>query len=144
MDIRRITPDYAVGPQIDPADFATLAAEGFKAVINNRPDMEVTPDLSSEAMREAAEAAGLTYTENSVINGGLTMDMVTAQGEAVAAGPGPVFAWCRSGTRSAFVWALSQAGKLPAGELAGKLTAAGYDIPGIAQQIEALERQRFG
>lgn len=138
MNIRQITPDFAVGPQITPADMALLAEAGYVTVINNRPDMENPPDLQSGAMRTAAEAAGLTYVDNPVVNGGLTMDMVEAQGAAVAASPGPVFAWCRTGTRSSFVWALSQAGRLPSAEITTLLSTAGYDIPGLATQIDAL------
>ncbi len=115
-----------------------LAAAGFVAVINNRPDDEVPPDLQSAAMQAAAEAAGLTYFANEVINGGLSMAMVQNQGAAVLQASGPVFAWCRSGTRSSMVWALAQAGKMPTPEIIASLDSAGYQIPGLDQQIEAL------
>jgi uncharacterized protein (TIGR01244 family) len=138
MEIRQITPDFAVGPQIEPADMAKLAAAGFVAVINNRPDAEVPPDLQSAAMQAAAEAAGLSYTANQVINGGLSMAMVQNQGAAVSQASGPVFAWCRSGTRSSMVWALAHAGKIPTDEIIAALDGAGYQIPGLDQQIEAL------
>ncbi len=141
MELKRITPDFAVAPQIEPEDMATLAAEGFRVVINNRPDEEVPPDLQSEAMRVAAEAAGLVYLHNPVVNGGLTMDMVVQQGEALAAAGGPVFAYCRSGTRSSIVWALSQAGKVPTEDLLSAAAQAGYDLSGVAGQIDALSKQ---
>jgi uncharacterized protein (TIGR01244 family) len=138
MDIRQITPDYAVAPQISPSDMADLAAAGFVTVINNRPDMENPPDLQSGAMRAAAEAAGMVYVDNPVVNGGLTLDMLEAQGAAIAAARGPAFAWCRTGTRSSMVWALSQAGKRPTGDIVALLNKAGYDIPGLAAQIDTL------
>ena len=138
MDIRYITPDYAVAPQIAPENMAALAAKGFVAVINNRPDSEVTNDICGAEMRKAAEAAGLEYISNPVENGGMTMDMVQAQGRAVAETDGPVFAWCRSGTRSSIVWALSQAGLRPTAEIVEAVSAAGYDLPPLAAQIDAL------
>ena len=138
MDFRQITPDYAVAPQISPSDMADLAAAGFVTVINNRPDMENPPDLQSGAMRAAAEAAGMAYVDNPVVNGGLTLKMLEVQGNAIAAASGPVFAWCRTGTRSSMVWALSQAGKMPTGDIVALLNKAGYDIPGLAAQIESL------
>lgn len=141
MDIRYLTPAFAVAPQIAPEDMATLAAEGFRVVINNRPDAEVPPDLQSEAMRAAAEAAGLTYVGNPVVNGAMTMEMVAQQGEAVAAADGPVFAYCRSGTRSSIVWALSQAGHVPTADLLAAAALGGYDLSGVAGQIDALARQ---
>ena len=138
MNIRQITPDFAVSEQIDPADMADLAMAGFSTVICNRPDAEVPPPLQSDAMRAAAEAAGLTFVDNPVVNGGLTMDMVTTQGQTLAQSPGPVFAYCRSGTRSTIVWALSQAGQRPTDDLLAAAAAAGYDISGMRGQIEAL------
>ena len=140
MDIRQITDGFAVAPQIEPSDMAALAAAGFVTVINNRPDAEVPPSHQSAAMQAAAEAAGLTYVANPVQNGGLTMDMVTMQGAAVAATDGPVLAWCRSGTRSSMVWALSQAGKIPTQEIIAKLAKAGYQLPGLDQQIDMLAK----
>ena len=138
MDIRQITPDFAVAPQIEPADMVALSKAGFKTVINNRPDGEIPGALQSDAMSAAARAAGLDYVENPVVNGALTLDMVRAQGDAVAAAQGAVFAWCRSGTRSAMVWAMSQAGKHPTPDLVALLAKAGYDIPGLGEQIDAL------
>jgi sulfide:quinone oxidoreductase len=42
-DIRQVTPNFAVAPQIEVEDFATLAALGYRTVIDNRPDGE-SPD----------------------------------------------------------------------------------------------------
>ena len=53
MDIRRLTPDYAVSPQIAPEDLAQIKAEGFTTVIDNRPDAEIPADLHASAMRAA-------------------------------------------------------------------------------------------
>lgn len=138
MDIRRITPDYAVSPQISVEDVPALAKLGFACVVNNRPDAEITPDLCCDEMRQAVEAAGMRYVPNPVVNGALTLEMVTNQGQAVASAEGPVLAYCRSGTRSSIVWALSQAGQRPTDEILSALSAAGYDQPHLGPQIEAL------
>ena len=61
MDIRPLTPDYAVSPQVDPEDFAAIAAAGYTTVINNRPCEEIPPSHQADVMRDAAEAAGLTF-----------------------------------------------------------------------------------
>ncbi len=138
MEIRRITSEFAVSPQPDPGDMAAVAAEGFVAVINNRPDSEVPPEQRSGPMRLAAEAAGLSYVENPVVNGAMTMEMVARQIEAADAHEGPVLAWCRTGTRSSMVWALGQAGRLPTSEIMDGLARAGYDLPALAPQIDRL------
>lgn len=138
MDIRAITPDYAVSPQIEPGDLPAIKAAGYTTVIDNRPDGEIPPHLHTDQMRAAAEALGLTFVANPVIGGAMTMGNVTAQGAAIAASSGPVFAYCASGNRSSVVWALAQAGKRPADELIGLPARFGYQLEHLRPQIEAL------
>ncbi|MES2814879.1 MAG: TIGR01244 family sulfur transferase [Pseudomonadota bacterium] len=140
MDIRAITPDYAVSPQIEPGDLPAIKAAGYVTVIDNRPDGEIPPHLHADTMRSAAEALGLTFVLNPVVGGALTMANVTAQGAAIAASTGPVFAYCASGNRSSIVWALANAGKLSPDELIGLPARFGYQLEHLRPQIEALAR----
>lgn len=140
MDIRKITPDYAVSPQIAPQDLAAIKAAGFSTVINNRPDSEIGADLQDKPMRAAAEALGLTFVTNPVIGGALTMANVTAQRAAMDAATGPVFAYCASGNRCSIVWALAEAKNRPADELIGLPARFGYQLEHLRPQIEALAR----
>ncbi len=138
MDIRRITPEFAVSPQLEPNDMAAAAAEGFVAVINNRPDAEIPADLRADLMQAAAEAAGLVYIDNPIDNGGMTPGAIKRQREAAESQGGPVLAWCRTGTRSATAWALGRAGRSPTAEIMKGLARAGYVIPALARQIDRL------
>ena len=140
MDIRALTPDYAVSPQIDPGDLPAIKAAGYVTVINNRPDGEIAPHLHTGNMRHAVEALGMTFVANPVIGGALTMENVTAQGTAIAASSGPVLAYCASGNRSSVVWALSQAGTRTTDELIGLPARFGYLLEHLRPQIEALAR----
>lgn len=138
MDIRPLTPDYAVSPQIELADLAQIKAAGYVTVIDNRPDGEIPPELHMPAMRAAAEALGLTFVANPVIGGQLTMDNVTIQKAAIAASAGPVLAYCASGNRSSVVWALAMAGRRPVDDLIGRPARFGYQLDHLRPQIEAL------
>lgn len=140
MDIRKITPDYAVSPQINPGDLATIKAAGFTTVINNRPDAEIPEALQDKAMRAAAQALGLTFVTNPVIGGALTMANVTAQRAALDAATGPVFAYCASGNRSSIVWALAEAKNRPVDDLVGLAAKHGYQLDHLRPQIEALAK----
>ncbi|NBE08768.1 TIGR01244 family sulfur transferase [Paragemmobacter ruber] len=141
MDIRALTPTYAVSPQIDPADLPAIKAAGYAVIIDNRPDGEIPPDLHTEVMRRAAEAAGLTFVANPVISGALTMDNVTAQRAAIDAASGPVFAYCASGNRSSVVWALAHAGRLPTDDLIGIPARFGYQLEHLRQTLNGLAQQ---
>lgn len=135
MEIRPLTDDYAVSPQIEPADLAAVKAAGFAMVIDNRPDAEIPPHLHTEEMRRAAEALGLVFVANPVIGGALTAANVTAQAAAMAAAKGPVFAYCASGNRCSVVWALTQAGQRPADELIAIPARFGYQLEHLRPQL---------
>ena len=127
-DIRRVTPDFAVAPQLAAEDLAEAKVQGFTLVINNRPDAEVPDQPTSAEMRTAAEAYGLKYVHIPVV-GRPNEGQVKAVAEAVAAAEGPVLAFCRSGTRSIVTWSLGQTGR-PREELIRLGQAAGYDLSG--------------
>ena len=141
MDIRALTPSYAVSPQIDPADLPGIKAAGYSTIIDNRPDGEIPPDLHTDVMRAAAEALGLVFVANPVIGGALTMDNVAAQRAAIEAAPGPVFAHCASGNRSSVVWALAHAGTMPTDDLIGIPARFGYQLEHLRPTLESLSRQ---
>ncbi|MDT1063364.1 TIGR01244 family sulfur transferase [Paracoccus sp. CPCC 101403] len=137
MDLRQLTPELSVSPQIRPEELAALAAEGFRVLINNRPDAEVGPDEDSLAMKAAAEAAGMEYREIPFVPGQVTPDMVDAQAEALAL-PGRKIAYCRSGNRSTVLWALTRAGHQPTAELLETAAQAGYDLSGVRPLIDSI------
>lgn len=137
MDLRQLTPDLAVTPQILPEDLSDLAAAGFRVVINNRPDAEVGPDLDSEAMGRAAAEAGMAYHYIPFSPGEITAQMISAYADALSE-PGPKVAYCRSGNRSTVLWALTQAGRLPEAEILETAANAGYDVSGVRGLIASL------
>ena len=131
-DFRRVTDDFSTAPQISVADVAEAARQGFKTLINNRPDGEDPSQPSSAEMEAAAKAAGLAYHPLPV-SGGPTPAQVEATQALLAQVEEPVLAFCRSGTRSIVTWSISQAqsGALPRGELVDLGRAAGYDLSGV-------------
>src|SRR5690349_5802349 len=108
MNLKTLTPTLSVTPQISPDDVATLAAQGVTTLICNRPDGEQPGQPDHDTMAAAAQAAGLQFEFIPVVSGQLRPEQAQAFGSALAKAPGPVVAYCRSGTRSATLWALSQ------------------------------------
>jgi len=137
--IRKIDDSVSVAPQITPEDVAEIAAAGFVAIINNRPDGEDAAQPEGAAVRAAAEAAGLAYTEIPVTQAGFSHPQIDAMVQALDSAGGPVLAYCRSGTRSCNLWALAQAkqGRDP-DVLIAKGREAGYDLNGLRPLLEAL------
>ncbi len=142
MDIRPIAEGFAVSPQISPGNIPAIKAQGFTMIICNRPDAEVPPELSSAAIRQAAEAAGLAFVDNPLPGGGLTRAHIEAQREALDAAKGPVLAYCASGNRSTILWALANAGRLPTEELIAAGARWGYQVPQFRPLIEDLAAEK--
>lgn len=137
MDLRYLTPDFAVAPQIALDEVAEAAKRGFRTLINNRPDEEVDASLSHEAMRAAAAAAGLAYVHLPYYPGELTPNLIEEFETALASAQTPVLAWCRSGTRSSHLWGMSQAGILPLDEIVQNAKNAGYDLAALVPLMRA-------
>lgn len=112
--------------QITVGDVDEAAALGIRLIVNNRPDGEEPGQPSSDEIEAAARAAGLDY-RHIPISGGFPPERVEAMAEALE--QGPVLAFCRSGARSTFLWALARAARgVPAGESVAAAAAAGYDL----------------
>ena len=142
MDLRPLDETTSVAPQLDPSDMATLAAMGVTTIICNRPDAEVPPSHRAAEMQAAVEAASMAFVYNPVAGQALTMQSIEEQADAMDATEGGTVAYCASGTRSAILWALAMAGRMPADEILAATRVAGYDLEGLRPQIAALEAQR--
>lgn len=139
MDIRQLTPRYFVSPQIAADDMAALAEAGITRILCNRPDAEVPPSHSAAAIRAAAEAAGLSFSEQPLTHQTMVPDVI-ANNRALGVETGDVvLAYCASGTRSTIAWALGQAGDMDADEIVQTAQAGGYDLAGMRQALA----QRF-
>ncbi|MGV3491593.1 MAG: TIGR01244 family sulfur transferase [Devosia sp.] len=133
--MKRINDHVSVSPQISPEDVNAIKAQGFVAIINNRPDGESPDQPDSATIEKAAHAAGLSYHYIPLGREGVSPEMIEATKEVLEGSTGPVFCYCRSGTRSTTLWALSQAGKAPASEIISAAAHAGYDMSHLAGHL---------
>lgn len=138
MDLRPVTPLFAVAPQLTAEDFTAAAAAGYRLVVNNRPDGEQPGQLSHAEASAAAAAAGLAYV-HIPFAGGFGPEELHAMQQALQSAAGPVLAYCRSGTRSLTLWAhvAARLGK-PVPELLLAAREAGYDLTGLAASMRAI------
>lgn len=138
-DFRSLAEDFAASPQISEADVAEAHSRGFAMIVNNRPEQESEDQAPGATIEAAARAAGMAYVAIPITHSGFSEAQVDALIEAMEQAGGPVLAYCRSGTRSTFLWALAQArqGNDPT-KIAAQARAAGYDIAPIEPLIEML------
>lgn len=135
MDIRKINDQISVAPQITPEDVAKIANEGFRALICNRPDGEGMDQPTFDEIDAAARNAGLETLYLPISGGKVSDEDASRFAQALREMPGPVLAYCRSGTRSCTLWSLSQASTLDTAEILAAAKAAGYDMSGVVRRI---------
>lgn len=134
---RNVTPDFSVSDQLTVEDVARAAADGFRTIINNRPDSETA--TKGAEIEAAAAAHGLAYW--AVPFAGPPPPAVVAETAALLErAPKPVLAYCRTGTRSIMAWGMAQAleGTLTPDEIVAKAARAGYDLEGARGALDGL------
>lgn len=114
MELKRINGALAVSSQITAADVAEIAAIGIRAIICNRPDGEEPNQPIFGEIEAAAKEFGLEARYQPVVSGGVRDEDGRAFGVLLDDLPKPVLAYCRSGTRSTMLWALSERSYRPA------------------------------
>ncbi|MBV9884117.1 MAG: TIGR01244 family phosphatase [Sphingomonadaceae bacterium] len=118
---------YVAG-QLQPEDVAELATCGVTTIVNNRPDGEEDGQPASDAIEAAAWIAGMDY-RHIPIESTFSEEKVAAMGEALASARGNVVIFCKSGTRSTYLWALARARQgADVDEMLFHATRAGYNL----------------
>ncbi|RBP48324.1 TIGR01244 family sulfur transferase [Arenicella xantha] len=134
-----------VGGQIQAADFDALAHAGIKVIINNRPDGEEPNQLTAHQARELAAEYGIDYHYLPMANGQPMPDDLVANFKSIIdSNEDPIFAHCRSGMRSSFIWAIGQieAKNLSADETIESAQAAGIPLGNARAVLESLENSK--
>ncbi|MBO0903389.1 bifunctional protein tyrosine phosphatase family protein/NAD(P)/FAD-dependent oxidoreductase [Jiella sonneratiae] len=135
MDTKKLTEQLSVRDQVRPDEIPALRAAGFRAILVNRPDGEGGDQPTFAEIERAAKAAGMEARYVPVETGRVSDADAAKFAAALDELPKPVVAFCRSGTRSTTLWALSQAGLRPVPDILARAKAAGYDMSGVVRRI---------
>ncbi len=135
MDIKTLTAELSVSPQIFAADLRDIAQAGYRSVICNRPDGEAADQPGYSELARAATEQGLEIRHLPAVSEKVTDEDGTAFGQLMAELAKPVLAFCRTGMRSTTMWALSQAGQMPLHQIIEKASKAGHDLKGVVRRI---------
>lgn len=137
MNTAQLTPDFHVATQIKVEDIAALKDAGFTHIICNRPDFESAPEDAPDLIGAAARKAGLGFSNIPFMPSGIRPEDIADQAKPT----GKVLAYCASGTRSAILWALSQAGKQPTDDILATMSSAGFPMEQIRGQLDMMAKQ---
>mgnify|MGYP001799831089 FL=1 len=135
MDLRKLTDDFSVSPQVDAAHMREIAGAGFKSIMCNRPDHEEQMQPEYEAIAEAAQREGLEVAWIPIVSGIMGPDALAQFDHALKTMPRPLLAYCRSGTRCTMLWAFTQHGRMDDADIIECAAKAGYDVSGLIGQM---------
>lgn len=128
IDVRQIEAGVFIGAQIAVAEIVELANTGLRTLVNNRPDNEESGQPSSDTLERAALDAALAYTHVPIADG-FPPEAIAAARAALLPEAAPVLLFCKSGMRSAALWALARATEgVEVDALIAAAAKAGYDL----------------
>jgi sulfide:quinone oxidoreductase len=142
IDIKEITDHFAVAGQIKTSDMQAIKAWGAKLLINNRPDGEPGFNVHSSIIETASQENQLDYIHLPVIASQLSMSNISAMAKAVNVCDGKVLAFCRTGTRCTYLWALMQPPHISTSTIISMAAVAGYDLENLRGLLNQL-RDRY-
>jgi uncharacterized protein (TIGR01244 family) len=134
--LRELDERTLVSGQIAPEQVAELKQHGVTMIVNNRPDGEDPGQPAAADIERAADEAGIAYRFVPIRRGpgpAEVEEMLRAMQEC---GDGKMLAFCRSGARSTFAWALARreegAGR---DEVERRASEAGISVEPIAHLL---------
>lgn len=130
----------SVMSQPSPHDVADLARQGYKSLINNRPDGEKPDQPKAAEVRAAAREHGLHYEHMPVTLNAITYEDVMAFRQAYTLGPHPVAAHCATGRRCYLLWAAGEVldGEGSVVELTEKARDIGLEVPELRDLVDRV------
>src|SRR5690349_15366301 len=119
MKVNHLTPDMTVSSQITGNDMTALKEPGLRTPMWHRPSGESTNQPLFAEIEIVAKRAGMGVFYLPVAPGRPPVEQTRQFGALLASQPTPVLAYCRSGMRSASMWALAQKDRLPPADIVG-------------------------
>ena len=138
MSLCRLSEKLYISSQISDETIQEAAKAGITTVICNRPDGEEETQPAAQTIQAKLAEAGIPdFHHLPVVAPNITADDSAAFSALLEQSPGPVLAYCRTGTRSSILWAISQAKQ---GRSADEIIAevkekTGWDLSNFAAKL---------
>ena len=144
MELYEITGDLMVCGQIGPDAIPFIAGQGIRAIVCNRFDGEEAgqPDFAPVEQAAAAHGIKAVYMPVLMPPNPISDAEAFAFGDMLETLPKPALAYCRTGSRSAILWGLSEARRQPFKEVVLAAMGAGYDLTKLVPRFQELYRTK--
>lgn len=140
--MKQISDRLYVGPQLTAEDIGNARAQGYAAIINNRPDGEEPGQPTAAENGSVAKREGLGYSHIPVAPGHISAGQVRGFQKALTEAEGSVLAHCKTGTRSATLYAIGEVldGRMEKSKVIPFGQSLGFDLSGAVKWLDANGR----
>ena len=135
MQLKQVNTEFWVADQITAQDIELIAARGIKTVFCNRPDGEGPDQPNVIEIEQALKPYGIQIQYLPVVSGKVTDEQAEEFKQLYLQAQKPLLAYCRSGTRSITLWALSQVADQTLDQMLLTAKTLGYDLQGVVPRI---------
>ncbi|MBB3407652.1 uncharacterized protein (TIGR01244 family) [Rhizobium sp. BK316] len=144
MPVTAISEKLSVSPQPSIETIQSLYGRGFRTLINNRPDDDDPTQPGTQGESQEAKHCNLSYAFIPVTLGTITEADVRAFQRAVDESEGPVFAHCKTGTRSLSLYLIGEVldGRMSADAVVEFGRVLGFDTSGAAAWLRTHAARR--
>ena len=145
--IIQLSDEFSVAPDVDVLSLSFLKAKGYRSVVNLRTDDENDRKLSSAKVKQVSHFLNMDYRHFPVFGFEVTeLDKVRKFLNLIDKLPKPIVAYCRAGTRAAYLWASVHAmsGQLSLSSIEQIIVAAGFDYSAVEDELREMAYQSVG
>ena len=135
MQLKQVNTEFWVADQITTQDIELIAARGIKTIFCNRPDGEGPDQPNVAEIEQALQPYGIQIQYLPVVSGKVTDEQAEEFKHLYLKAQKPLLAYCRSGTRSITLWALSQVTDQTLEQMLLTARTLGYDLQGVIPRI---------
>lgn len=135
MQLKQVNAEFWVADQITVQDIELIAARGIKTIFCNRPDGEGPDQPNVAEIEQALQPYGIQIQYLPVVSGKVTDEQSEEFKQLYLQAQKPLLAYCRSGTRSITLWALSQVADQTLEKMLLTAKTLGYDLQGVVPRI---------
>ncbi|USE84501.1 bifunctional protein tyrosine phosphatase family protein/NAD(P)/FAD-dependent oxidoreductase [Acinetobacter tibetensis] len=135
MQLKQVNAEFWVADQITVQDIELIVARGIKTIFCNRPDGEGADQPNVAEIEQALQPYGIQIQYLPVVSGKVTDEQSEEFKQLYMQAQKPLLAYCRSGTRSITLWALSQVADQTLEKMLLTAKTLGYDLQGVVPRI---------
>jgi sulfide:quinone oxidoreductase len=143
MNIKKIEQHFTISDQITLDDIKVLAELGVKKLICNRPDAEQKGQLSSAETIQEAKKYNIEFIHISSPGREIPQDSINQFIEFSKNNTEKTHAYCRTGTRTSFFWALFKATTMTPKKVIELGKSLDLNFEGISEQLIQVHKKHL-